>query len=269
MKLSVSNIAWPTDRRFEMYAALQEAGIEGVEVAPTTLGDWEQLSGATLRRERKILENFGLRVSSYQALYFGCPHLQLLGDETSFQLMLDHTLRVAQIARELSEGGVGVFGAPKNRRRTGLSEQAAFALGVERFRLLADQISELGFSLAIESAPAFYGGDFLEKAEECAAFVREVNHTAVRLHLDTGCMELSGEDPAAIAIANPDLLGHVHLSRPGLLPFTGEDKHLSFSRALVDIGYDRWLAIEMKAGSNPLHAVLSAVSYAREYYSVT
>ena len=41
---------------------------------------------------------------------------------------------------------------------------------------------------------------------------------ALRLHLDTGAMFVSGEDPAEIIAAYASLIAHVHLSDPGLIP---------------------------------------------------
>ncbi len=192
MQLSVSNIAWPAETRERIYALLSREGVSGIEMAPTKIGPWETLEKNAIAAEGRLIASYGLVVSSYQAIFFGRSDLQLLGDNGSFEKMKEHTVRVAQIAEQLSGGGVGVFGAPRNRRRGALDEQDAFDLGVERFGRLAEAIAPYGFVLGLEPAPAEYEGDYLQTTTACAQMVRAVSHPSLQLHIDTGCLELAG-----------------------------------------------------------------------------
>lgn len=266
-RLSVSNIAWPSEARESIYALLKDLGVTGIEVALTKIAAWDRLTDDVLARERYVLDSFGLTVSSYQALYFGRPELQLLGTDEEFGLLLQHTVRVAQAAQRLSDGGVGVFGAPRNRRRGVMSEADAFSLGQQRFGALAEAVAPFGFSLALEPAPTPYGGDFLETSAVCTAMVRAVAHPAFRLQIDTGCLALTGEDAASVVMGNADIIGHVHLSRPHLSPIeTGAGLH-SVLLGLARADYSGWVAIEMRETADPTDAVeraIAAVLSARE-----
>lgn len=264
-RVAVSNIAWPFECRQEIYALLREAGVDGVEIAPTKIAPWDNLSSDVIAAERSLIASFGLKISSYQALYFGRPELQLLGDDSAFEALLAHTVRVARIAEQLSGGGPGVFGAPRNRLRGELSAKEAFAVGTTRLGRLADAVAPYNFILVLEAAPAAYGGDFLLTAADCAAMVKKIDHPALRLHLDTGCLELADEDGPALIAEHGGQLMHVHLSRPQLAP-VDMDASLSFSkilRGLEHSGYAGWLAIEMRETPTPCTTVENAVSAVR------
>lgn len=261
LKLSISNIAWPADIRHEVYGLLSRNGVTGIEVAPTKIAPWDDLTEAVLGAERDLMATFGLTVSSYQALYFGCPGLALLEDEAAFEALLKHTVHVARVAEQLSQGGGGVFGAPRNRLRGRLDEAEAFDLGAERFAKLAESVSPHNFTIMLEPAPPEYGGDFLPTERDCAAMVRRVAHPAFRLHVDTGCLTLAGEDGTEIVTEYHDLIGHVHLSQPSLAPveMSAAPAYVGLLRSLREVGYGGWTAIEMRESDQPMQAVEAAI----------
>jgi len=258
---SVSNIAWPAELRERIYALLRREGVAGIEMAPTKIAPWEALDTDTIAAEKRLIASYGLVVSSYQAIFFGMPDLQLLGDKASFEKMRAHTLRVARIAEQLSGGGVGVFGAPRNRRRGPLDERDAFDLGAERFGLLAETIAPHGFVLGLEPAPTEYGGDYLQTTADCARMVRTVSHPSLRLHIDTGCLELAGDEISKVVGANTDLIAHVHLSKPNLVPISdAEERFSELFRVLASSDYQSWIAIEMRETDRPEQAVHEALA---------
>lgn len=261
LKLSISNIAWPKEIRHEIYALLSRNGVTGIEVAPTKIAPWDDLTELVLMAERDLMATFGLKVSSYQALYFGCPGLALLEDESAFEALLKHTVRVARVSERLSHGGAGVFGAPRNRLRGRLGEPEAFDLGAERFLRLAEAVSSYGFTIMLEPAPPEYGGDFLRTEQECAAMVQQVAHRAFQLHVDTGCLTLANEDGLQIVTEYHDLIGHVHLSQPSLVPLemSAVPTYTNFLRSLREVAYSGWTAIEMRETEEPIQAVDAAI----------
>lgn len=265
-RLSVSNIAWPAESRKSIYALLRDLGVEGVEFALTKIASWDSLNDDAVRDERKLVEANGLTVSSYQALYFGRPDVQLLADENAFEAMLAHTVMVARWAQIMSGGGAGVFGAPRNRVRGSLDEEDAFQLGAERLRRLADAINPYQFVLALEPAPHAYGGDFLTTEEACAMMVAAVDHPSLRLHLDAGCLTMNNETADQVLLSRSGLLGHVHLSRPQLAPIELDalGDYTDIFRSLKQVGYDGWAAIEMREVANFASSVEQAVSVARK-----
>jgi len=267
MRLSVSNLAFGPELRVEAYERLAAAGVEGVEVALTRLGAWDALTPAVCRAEAGALAAAGLQASSLQAIYFGRPEAQLLGDEAGFDIMLQHTRRIAEFAEALA-ATVAVFGAPKNRNLGDRSLEEALALGEERFRKLGEAVRPHGLTIGIEPVPAHYGGDFLPSAEEVTAMVRRVDHPNIRLHLDTGCVMLGGGDIAEAIRAGADVLAHMHAAEPGLAGFAAPvSPHQAAADALRDSAYGGWVAIEMREPAvAPLDGIEAAVRYVRATY---
>ena len=266
-RLAVSNLAFGPDLRAEAYGRLAAAGVEGVEVALTRIAPWEALTPEACRAEAASLSAAGLQASSLQAIYFGKPEAQLLGDEAGFEAMLEHTRKVAECGQALG-AGVAVFGAPKNRSLGQRSLEDALDLGAARFERLGEAVSPYGLTLGIEPVPAHYGGDFLPSAAEVTAMVRRVDHPNIRLHLDTGCVMLGGGDIGEAVRTGADVLAHMHAAEPDLADFrTPASPHIEAARALTEVGYDGWVAIEMReAPEAPLEAVETAVRYVRATY---
>ncbi len=267
MRLAVSNLAWGPELQAPALDLLAQMGVDGVEVAPTRIAGWNDITPALLRRFRDDLAAAGLRASSLQAIFFGRPDAQLLGDAAAFARMCEHTRRVSEIALELG-AAVAVFGAPRNRARGDMPAEQAFSLAVERLRALGDITAPAGLTLGMEPVPAHYHGDFLMRAGETMDIVRAADHPAIRLHLDSGCVMLGGDSIATAIEQGAALLAHMHMAEPDLAGFTApRADHAGASEALRAIGYDGWLAIEMReAPGAALQEVATAIRFARATY---
>ncbi len=266
-RLGVSNLAWPPDAEHRAFALLAERGAEGVEVAPTRIAPWEELTPARLAAFRRGCDEAGLLVSSLQAVFFGRPEVALLGSTDAFEAMCAHMRLLARIADALG-AGVAVFGAPKSRLRGTLPLDQAMALAADRLRVLGGIAAGGGLTLALEPVPPVYGADFLNHARDVVALVQRTGHPNVRAHLDTACVFLAGDDPPeAIRDAIP-LLAHYHMAEPELGPFTDPAcDHEAAGRALDAVGYDRWVVIEMRQGpGDGLEQVATAIDYGRAHY---
>lgn len=267
MPLAISNILWTPEQEAAALVAAQAAGANGIEVAPARIASWDTLTSAAVTAYRAKLADHGLAIPSMQALLFGVPDVALLADTASYQRLADHLARVADIAALLG-ARVMVFGAPKQRLRGTLDGVAANALAAERLPPIGDALHQRGVVLGIEPVPAAYGADFLHNVVEVAALVRQVNHPAIRLHLDTGALHLAGED-VAVVTANADILCHVHLSRPQLAPLTEAlPLDAPLAAALSSLAYRGWLSIEIGPQPEPIPVIAAALPLARSLYGV-
>ncbi len=266
-RLGVSNLAWAPDAEERAFALLAGRGAEGVEVAPTRIAPWEELTPARLAAFRRGCDAAGLVVSSLQAVFFGRPEAALLGSDDAFEAMCAHVRVLARIADALG-AEVAVFGAPKSRLRGAMPVDQAMALAADRLRVLGGIAAQGGLTLALEPVPPVYGADFLNHWRDIVALVQQTEHPHVRAHLDTACVFLAGDDPAeAIGTAIP-LLAHYHMAEPELGPFAAPRcDHAAAGRALDAAGYDRWVVVEMKQGpGDGLDEVATAIDYARAHY---
>jgi sugar phosphate isomerase/epimerase len=266
-RLAISNLAWGRESHHAVLRLLAENGISGVEMAPTRIADWPDLTTENLRAYRQRVESEGLEISSLQAIFFSRPDAQLFGDAASFAACLDHLRRVTDIATVLN-ARVAVFGAPRNRNRGSLPVSDARKLAIDRVGQMGEITIAGQLVLGLEPIPAGYGGDFLTNAEEVIEFVRDLNHPGVKVHLDTGCAMIGGDDIGSAIRGSRALLAHFHVSEPML---GGFDKpvapHKAAADALKKIEYDRWIAIEMKeAVPEPIPAITRAIQFARRIY---
>lgn len=269
MKLALSNLALPQSASDGELASLAELGLSGLEIAPTRLGPWDSLSPNVLQTFRSRLAALGLSIPSLQAIFYGCDGAALLKDAQAFGIMHDQVRKVAEIAGHLG-ASVAVFGAPKQRLRGTLSEEAAFALGAERLAILAKTAQDAGgLVLGLEPVPAHYGGDYLPRWKDVFAMVDAVDHPGLRVHLDTGCVLLGGDDIEDATVSCGHRLAHFQIAEPGLGGFSHpQANHAGAAVALSEIRYDGWMSIEMLEQPEALEASRTAVIFAAARYGV-
>ena len=268
MRLAISNLAWPSEQNEQAFDRLAGLGVQGVEVAPTRLAAWDDIGDAMLSRYRARVESAGLVVSSLQAVLFGRPALQLLGDGAAYDGMVEHMRQVGGIGSALG-AGVLVFGSPRNRLRGDMDMGRAWALARDRLRQLGEITLASGVVIGVEPVPAIYGGDFLTSWSEVLRMVRDVDHPGVRVHLDTGCVSLNGDAIGDAIEAARDVLCHFHAAQPQLGDFQDPlPSHAEAAAGLHKAGYRRWLSIEMRERADePLAATEHAIRTVRGIYS--
>ena len=86
---------------------------------------------------------------------------------------------------------------------------------------------------------------FVNTAEDCARFVREVNHPNLRMMYDTFHAHIEEKDPAEAVRACKDVMVHVHISENDRsTPGEGQvDWKTSFD-VLKEVKYDGWMTVE-------------------------
>lgn len=266
MRLAISNIAWDPADDEEVAALLVAAGVNAIEVAPTKAWPDPRKAGPDeARSERERWRGLGLDVVATQSLLFGRPDLLLFGPEDVRKRLVQHLGHLVALGGALG-ASVQVFGSPRNRRRDAMPAQDAIAVAVEVFREVARCAEEAATAVVIEANPEQYGTDFLTSAHDAAALVEAVDRPGVRLHLDTACMVLAGDDPVECVRRYAPLLAHVHLSRPELGPVgvSADPVHAAVVTTLKQVGYDRTVSVEMRPTSTPVQSVKVAVGYAAE-----
>ena len=170
-------------------------------------------------------------------------------------------------------GGLGatrlVFGSPRNRDRSGLTDAEVLEVAVPFFRRLGDIAQAEGVVICLEPNPTRYGANFMTGSAETAAMVRSIAHPAIRMQLDTGALSINGENPFEVLADCAELIGHVHASEPDLLALgDGGCQHQEMAEALRQHLPQALVAIEMVATKEepPIEAVERALGVAVRYY---
>ena len=268
-RLAVSNIAWEPSEDAAVVEVLRRAGVAGIEIAPTK---WREKPFDALASDvaayRRGWEERGLRIASLQALLFGRPDLQLFASRASRQQLGDYLRRVIDFAAAVGAHAM-VFGSPKNRVRGSLSMADAMSIAADFLRDIGEYCVERETAMCIEANPAGYGCDFVTTTAEAVSLCVAVNHPGVGVNVDLGGIAMSGEDPS-VAITNArSVIGHYHASEPNLAEIGASSPHAEAERALEEIGYAKWISIEMRASGDNVNAVRRALEQTKAAYRVS
>jgi len=253
MKLAISNIAWTPDEREDVYDAMAEAEVTGLEVAPGLFFHAAEdpflpppdVAHVALAE----IEDRGLALVSMQSLLFGVSGAGLFDGAEARANLTRGMERAIALAGRFGIPNL-VFGSPGQRRvPEELPMQQALEQAVGVFRSFGVAAQKAGTKIAIEANPSAYGTNFLNTLNEAVDFVAMVDHPAVVTILDLGAMHMNN-DFATTAPRIPALLpklNHVHVSEPNLAPAPHDAAALSpVLDALRNGAYDKSVSIEMK-----------------------
>jgi len=254
MRLAISNIAWDVSEDDEVAQLLRRYGIDAIDVAPGKyFPDPAKASDEAITRVGAWWAERGIEITGMQALLFGTTGLNVFGPVEVQDAMLKHLAAVCRIGGSLGATRL-VFGSPKNRDRSGLSDQAAMDIAVPFFRRLGDIAESYGVSVCLEPNPPCYGANFMTTTEETASVVEQVAHRAIRMQLDTGALSINSEDAVDVVKNFAPLVGHVHASEPDLLPLgDGGTDHAKVYEALARHLPEHLVSVEMVATKNEPH----------------
>lgn len=256
MRLAISNIAWDVAEDESIAQLLHRYGIDAVDVAPGKyFPDPAHTSDDDIKRVRAWWAQRGIELTGMQALLFGTSGLNVFGFKDVQEAMLAHLAAVCRIGAGLGAVRV-VFGSPKNRDRSGLTDQEAMAVAVPFFQRLGDIAAANGVFICLEPNPPCYGANFMTTSAETAQVVERVAHPTIRMQLDTGALTINGEDAAGVLGRYAHLIGHVHASEPDLLPLgDGATDHAKAYAALAQHLPGQLVSIEMVATKDEPHIV--------------
>lgn len=256
MRLAISNIAWDIAEDEAVAELLQRYQVDAIDIAPGKY--FPQPAKATAREMGRVKDWWamrGIEITGMQALLFGTTGLNVFGLPESQDVLLGHLDAVCRIGAGLGAPRV-VFGSPKNRDRSGLSDAETMAVAVSFFRRLGDIAASHGVMICLEPNPTCYGANFMTTSSETAQVVAQIAHPAIRMQFDTGALTINGEDPVTVLQGYAGLIGHIHASEPNLVPLgDGDTDHLKMVQALAPCLPNHLVTIEMVATQNEPHLV--------------
>lgn len=247
MKFAICNETfqdWPMKKALD-YAA--ELGYSGIEFAPFTMEKNAYDITQDVRRSVKRatvdagLETIGLHwlLAFTEGYYLTSP------DKTVRQRTSDYLGELARLCRDLG-GTVLVLGSPAQRNLLpNVSEDDAMKYAADVISAADKSFKNTGVTLAIEPLGP-EEGDFLLTAEKGRRLIEMVDSKNVRLHLDVKAMSSEETPIPQIIRKSVDVLEHFHANdanRRG--PGMGEIDFVPILQTLKDVGYDRWVSVEV------------------------
>jgi len=237
---------WPMERIIPYCAAL---GYEGIEIAPFTLAPsaWEIDAGrrAALRRQA---EAAGLRLIGLHWLLVSPPGLCVNHPDDAVRERTEEYLKeLVRLCADLG-GEVLVFGSPKQRSiQDGWSSRKTYLRMIDTFRRVADEAAARNVFLLIEPLTT-KETNIVVSLDDGLDVVEGVDHDHFGLHLDVKAMAADARRSVAdtIRAAEGTPLRHFHVNDPNLRgPGFGEQDFVPIFKALGEIGYDRWVSVEV------------------------
>jgi sugar phosphate isomerase/epimerase len=269
MRLAISNIAWDVAQDEQIASLLERYGVDAIDIAPGKYFPQPlETSAQDIARVKRFWRERGVEITGMQALLFGTSGMNMFGTQQSQSAMLEHLTAICRIGAELGATRL-VFGSPKNRDRSALNDQQTAYQATQFFRQLGDIALAAGVNICLEPNPACYGANFMTDSGETARVVRLASHPAIRMQLDTGALTINDEDPAILLQARSDLIGHIHISEPQLVPLgDGKTEHARMAQAIRQYLPNHPVTIEMLATVDepPADAIERALRVASWHY---
>ena len=269
MRLAISNIAWDITGDKAVAELLNRYSVDAIDIAPGKY--FPQPAKATLEEMCVVKEwwsSRGIEITGMQALLFGTSGLNVFGSIESQDALLQHLAGVCRIGAGLGAPRL-VFGSPKNRDRSGLSDAETESVAFSFFNRLGDIAGSHGVMICLEPNPICYGANFMTTSAETAQVVSHIAHPAIRMQFDTGALAINNEDPTHVLQDFAHLIGHVHASEPNLLPLGDGGADLGkMVNALTQYLPNHLVSIEMVATKDEPHLVSieRALNLAIEHY---
>ncbi len=254
MRLAISNIAWDIAEDASVAELLGKYGVDAIDVAPGKyFPEPANAKDEDISKVRRWWADHGIEITGMQALLFGTTGLNVFAESKRQDAMLAHLQAVCRIGAGLGATRL-VFGSPKNRDRTGLSDAEALDQAVGFFRRLGHAAQEHGVIVCLEPNPIRYGANVMTTSEETAHVVAAVGHRAIRMQFDTGAVTINGESPEDVLVTSAGLIGHIHASEPDLVPLgDGVTDHRLMHKKLQQHLPDHVVSIEMVATKEEPH----------------
>lgn len=254
MRLAISNIAWDVCEDDVIAQLLLKYDVDAIDIAPGKyFPDPLRASPQDIVKIKGWWFDRGIEITGMQALLFGTSGLSVFGCDAAQQDLLNHLAAVCCIAAGLGVTKL-VFGSPKNRDRTGLTDAQAIDMAVTFFRRLGNIAQSYNVIICLEPNPSCYGANFMTTSAETAQVVQYVAHPAIKMQFDTGALTINAESAETVLSHYGGLIGHIHASEPNLVPLgDGKTDHHAIRNALDKFLPDHLVTIEMIATQDEAH----------------
>jgi D-psicose/D-tagatose/L-ribulose 3-epimerase len=269
MRIAISNIAWDIVEDDKVASLLALYNIDAIDIAPGKyFPDLANTKESDILKVKDYWLEKGIELTGMQSLLFGTQGLNLFGTDEVQELMLDHLGNICRIAGILGSTRL-VFGSPKNRDRSNLSDQEAEDIAVNFFRALGEKALQHDVTICLEPNPACYGANFMTTGVETFNIVKAVDHPSIKMQLDTGAITINNEDINTLLEISHPYIGHIHISEPGLAVIgRSNTNHFRYREAIIKKIPSPLISIEMVATKDEPHltSIESALSFVSNTY---
>lgn len=253
VKVAVHAITWGQDHT----KALQEAS----ELGYRAMEPWTSFALQYENRVdelREVFEKYGMTMTAVYGGAAGAPGRKFC-DPSRREEIIDYNVRLAKILSDYGAKHI-VFGPGAPRERKTSKEELAEAA------VTINEAAKRTFDLGVKACVHQHLWTELQDEDELDQLMEMCDPEKVFLAVDTAHMTGAGIDPAAVIRRYPDQVAYVHLKDLTLEDARVEDFSMvsgdealpvfcelglgsiafePIMKALIDIGYDGWLTVEI------------------------
>jgi D-psicose/D-tagatose/L-ribulose 3-epimerase len=227
--------------------AIRRAGYAGIEIAPFTLAEEPSAITAAARREyRDVMVSEGLAFVGLHWLMVSPKGFHVTGPDAELRRRSwEHIARLIDLCADLGNGGVMVFGSPKQRCATGgLSRAEAVRNFVDGLASIAPHAGARGVKVLVEALPENQC-DVVQTLAEAVAVVREAASPAIQTMFDVHNAIDESEPHAALVDKYFDFIRHVHVNElDGRHCGAGTYDYKPVLEVLARRNYQGWISLE-------------------------
>ena len=227
--------------------AIKAAGFAGIEIAPFTLAEHlDEISAGRRREMRDIIRSEGLSLAGLHWLLITPKWLHVTtADRQVREKSWAYLLKLIDFCADLGDGGIMVFGSPKQRGSQGNSAGEAAALFKEGLASVAPHAGKRNVTILIESLPR-KDTDVVNTLGEAVRMVEQIGHPAIRTMFDFHNAVDETEATDALVRKHFAHIRHVHINEmDGRYPGTGNLDFLPVFRVLAAMKYRHWVSLEV------------------------
>jgi len=283
MKFALCNEMFEGRPMAEVCSTARKLGYHGIEIAPFTLAtSAEEITAAQRKQTRRAIEDAGLETVGLHWLFAGPNGLHMTtNDNQVWGRTRNYLSCLLDLCSDLG-GGVLVLGSPKQRSIVdGQTKEGAWRRAVELLSSVLDKAGDLGLTICLEPLSTVET-DFINTVAEGMKMVRQIDHPALKIHLDVKamCSEHKGGSlkaegfgdgsavPDIIRSVNADDIGHLHVNDPNLYgPGMGDLDYAPIAEAIKDVGWNKWLSVEVfKYDPDPETIARKSIEYLKKFW---
>lgn len=226
MNIAISNLAFRSENDIEQCS---KHSVDLIEIAPTKIDSWENLTSEALTEYRNLLQYHQKTAYSMQSLYYG---VKITSDED----FLSHFSKILEIAKIL-EVKILVFGSPSLRRHQFDYDRV--------FKSIDNLLEDTEIKLCIEPNSRIYNGEFFFTLEDIIRFLNKINSRNIYTMIDTHNIIFENLDPCEEFLKYQYYIHHVHVSEYNLTSLKDLDFHKKFSNVLKKHNYNKVITYEL------------------------
>jgi len=248
LRLAICNETFQGWTFAEMCQGARRLGYTGLEIAPFTLGDDAASLPAGKRRElRRTMASEGIAYVGLHAILTAPKGLHVTTPDAGVrQRSWEYVRKLVDLAADLGEGAIVVFGSGKQRSATGGASVAeATAHFQEGLARVAPAAQARGVIILIEALEPHLS-DVVSTLDEAVAIVKQIGSPAIQTMFDTHNAVKESQPHGALIKKHARHIRHVHLNEmDGRHPGTGTYDFKSLLQALKEMSYRNWVSLEV------------------------